>query len=279
MKITLLGTGSPEAHARRASSGCLVETAGERTLIDCGGGVFDRLLAAGLRPSDLDRLVFTHLHSDHMMDYARLVHARWDERGADLPVWGPAPIAEITGRFFGPEGAFAFDLAARTGLPQSRAVWVARGGALPRPWPAPAVTEVATGFSRDGLTAFEVPHAQPYLTCLGWRIEAEGRVVVHAGDSGHNDALRAACRGADLLVHWCYRLSHEPLPDPAFAATTPGHLETARMAAEAGVKHLVLTHFRGHHDAPGVLDRARAEAQAVFPGRLTMAEDLTEITL
>ncbi|MEM8951280.1 MAG: MBL fold metallo-hydrolase, partial [Pseudomonadota bacterium] len=74
MKLTILGSGSPEAYARRASSGYLLEVAGQRILFDCGGGVVSRLVEAGFRPSDIDYLFFTHLHSDHMIDYARLIH-------------------------------------------------------------------------------------------------------------------------------------------------------------------------------------------------------------
>jgi hypothetical protein len=50
------------------------------------------------------------------------------------------------------------DLRARTELTQSQQVWVARGGILPRPWPAPEITEIEAGFrskedsnQRDGL--------------------------------------------------------------------------------------------------------------------------------
>jgi Metal-dependent hydrolases of the beta-lactamase superfamily III len=58
MKLTILGSGSPEAHVRRASSGYLLEAAGDVILFDCGGGVFDNLLRAGRKPSDV-----THLFS------------------------------------------------------------------------------------------------------------------------------------------------------------------------------------------------------------------------
>jgi len=101
MKLTILGSGTPEAYARRASSGYLLEVAGKRVLFDCGGGVVSRLVEAGFKPADVDYLFFTHLHSDHMMDYARLVHAAWDEGGKPLKVFGPAPIKEITTKLFG----------------------------------------------------------------------------------------------------------------------------------------------------------------------------------
>ena len=104
MKITCLGTGSPEPYIQRASSGYLVEIGNDKILLDCGGGVVSRLIEAGHLPSHITHLFFTHLHSDHMMDYARLVHCAWDEGAKPLPVYGPAPISNINDKLFGKEG-------------------------------------------------------------------------------------------------------------------------------------------------------------------------------
>ena len=120
MKITCLGTGTPESHKRRASSGYLVEIGDDRILLDCGGGVVSRLIEVGFQPGDITHLFFTHLHSDHMMDYARLIHAAWDEKSPPIKVFGPTPIKEITEKFFGPAGVFAADLRARTEFPGSQ---------------------------------------------------------------------------------------------------------------------------------------------------------------
>ncbi|MEM7378994.1 MAG: MBL fold metallo-hydrolase, partial [Pseudomonadota bacterium] len=215
MKITLLGTGSPEANARRASSGYLVEVGDDRILFDCGGGVVDRLLQSGRQPSDITHLVFSHLHSDHMIDYARLIHAAWDEGGEPIHVYGPAPIRTVHERLFGREGALAFDLIARTELEQSKQVWVDRGGTLPRPWPAPVMTEIQAGDSIDGdgwrISSAAAAHAQPLLDCLGFRLEADGHVFVYSGDTAITPEIEALCHNADLLLHWCYRLDNEDL--------------------------------------------------------------------
>ncbi len=120
MRLTILGSGSPEPCVRRASSGFLLEASGAKLLFDCGGGVFDRLLQAGYDPSGVDYLFFSHLHSDHIMDFARLVHARRDSDATPLKVFGPPPVAEATERLFGPDGAFAHDLRARTQFPSSQ---------------------------------------------------------------------------------------------------------------------------------------------------------------
>ena len=276
MKLTILGSGSPEPHLRRASSGYLIEVAGQRLLLDCGGGVVDRLLQAGLSPTDLDAIFFTHLHSDHMMDYARLVHARWDMKAPDLPVYGPAPIAEITRRFFGPEGAFAFDLTARTEFKGSQQVWLDRGGTLPRPWPSPIVTEIGPGYCHQGkgwqLTSFEVPHAQPHLMCMGFTVEGDGKRFVYSGDAGICNSVEAAAQNADLLLHWCYRNEGETL-HPSIDPLSPTPGQVADVASRANVKTLVLTHFRAHMDSEEGHTKAIA-AMAGFPGHAHIAEDL-----
>ncbi|MEO0914106.1 MAG: MBL fold metallo-hydrolase, partial [Pseudomonadota bacterium] len=251
MRLTILGSGSPEAYTRRASSGYLVEVGNDRILFDCGGGVFDNLLRSGRLPSDITHIVFSHLHSDHMMDYARLVHAAWDEGGAPIEVAGPAPIKAITEGYFGPAGVLAHDLRARTELPQSQEVWVARGGTLPRPWPAPVVREIAPGQTIEGagwrIRSCAVPHAQPFLECMAFSLTHGGKTFVYSGDAGLWPELQELCANADLLLHWCYRLDGEEVT-PKVAATTPTPSDIGKMARHAGARALMLTHFRKHMD-------------------------------
>lgn len=282
MKITVLGSGTPEAYARRASSGYLVEIGSDRILLECGGGVFDNLLRAGWHPTDITHLVFSHLHSDHMMDYARLIHAAWDEGALPLPVWGPAPLATITERFFGPDGAFAFDLHARTGLAPSQEVWKARGGTIPRPWPAPLVTEIDYGAAITGdgwhLSTCEVAHAQPFLHCMAFRLETDSGTFVYSGDAALTEDFEAFCAGADLLIHWCYRLDGATVP-PALQDLTPSPAEIAAMATRTGVQRLCFTHIRKGHDTPGIHAKALDAARAAFSGPVSILEDLDVLTL
>ncbi|MEO0485792.1 MAG: MBL fold metallo-hydrolase [Pseudomonadota bacterium] len=277
MRLHVLGSGSPEPYARRASTGLLVEAAGQRILLDCGGGVVSRLLEAGFEPADVDVLVFTHLHSDHMIDYARLIHAAWDSADKRIRVFGPAPIATIHERLFGPQGALAFDLAARTGLVESQEVWRARGGTVPRPWPAPEIAEIEPGFVLDGdgwrLTTCEVPHAQHHLTCMAMRLDAGGKSFVFSGDAGLCPALETLTQGADLLVHWCYRSEGQTL-SPSLDAKSPTPSEIARMARAAGVKRLLLTHIRVQMDAEEPRNAALEALAREFGPNAGIAEDL-----
>jgi len=283
MKITTLGTGSPEANKRRASSGYLVTVGDHRILLDCGGGVFDRLLQTHHRPSDVTHLFFTHLHSDHMMDYARLVHARWDEGGKPLRVWGPPPISDIDEKLFGRDGVFAHDLTARTEHTGSREVWLARGGTLPRPWPETQIKEVAPEFSvsEDGwqLTSCSVPHAQPQLVhCMAFRIDTPTASFVYSGDAGHSAELETMCDGVDLLLHWCYRLDDDIEIHPWVTENCPAPSDIAKMAARAGVKRLLLTHFRVGMDTQARRADALAAVAKHFNGDADVAEDLMEIS-
>lgn len=277
MKLTILGSGSPEAYARRASTGYLLEIGDDTILFDCGGGVFDNLVRSGRLPSHITHLFLSHLHTDHMMDYARLVHAAWDEGAKPLKVWGPSPIARMTEGYFGRDGVLSADLYARTELQQSQQVWLARGGTLPRPWPAPEVVEIKPGFSFSGdgweLTSCEVPHAQPAFDCMAFSVTSGAKKFVYSGDAAICDDLEHLSKDADLLLHWCYRLSGEEV-HPALSEMSPTPADIARMASRAGAKRLLISHFRIHMDTEEGHASARADLKAHFDGPSEIVEDL-----
>jgi len=282
MKITCLGTGCPEPSVRRASSGYLVEIGGACILLDCGGGVFDRLIQSGRKPSDITHLFFTHLHTDHMMDYARLVHAAWDEGGKSFKVFGPAPIVSITKKLFGEDGVFAHDLIARTENQGSQEVWLERGGTLPRPWPQPEITEIEPGFTFAGngwaLSSCSVPHAQPHLTCMAFRIDAGEKSFVYSGDAALCDELEELAQNADLLIHWCYRLAGDET-NTYIRKLSPDPIEIAQLATRCNVKQLLLTHFRTSFDTPEMHEKVMQELAENFDGRAGVAEDLMVVEL
>ena len=239
--------------------------------------MFDNLLRTGLIPSDITHVFFSHLHSDHMLDYARLIHAAWDEGGAQIKVIGPKPVQFVTDGLFGPNGVLSHDIRARTELKPSQQVWVARGGTLPRPWPSPSVQEIEPGFqcseSDWTLRSCEVPHAQPVFACVAYSLEAEGKKFVYSGDAAQCETLKELAHGADVLLHWCYRFDDEPV-HPALAAMTPTPSEIGGLARQAGVGSLILSHFRRRADRNDSLKEARAAAETAFSGPVEIAEDL-----
>ncbi|MCG8541098.1 MAG: MBL fold metallo-hydrolase, partial [Clostridia bacterium] len=66
MKITILGNSGPYPRAGGACSGYLLEEDDIKILIDCGNGVLSRLLGMIESLEDIDAIILSHLHSDHI---------------------------------------------------------------------------------------------------------------------------------------------------------------------------------------------------------------------
>lgn len=282
MKVTLLGTGSPVPMINRASSGYLVEIGDEMLVFDHGAGAHENFLRAGKRAVDLNTVFFSHLHTDHCLDYPRLVHSRWDQ-GADqipdLKVYAPAYMQRMTDLLFGENGVYHNDLDGRMNSEGSQAVFKNRGGVLPRKRPAPDVTALYDGqvIESDNwkITVRKVYHQPHQIEPYGFRIETDDGVLVYSGDTGPCQGILDLAQDADLLIHMCYFVSGTFVKRP----TSSGHMESARIAAESNVKTLVTTHFTPQMDAQGVRERCIAEMAEVYKGRIIWGEDLMEIPL
>ena len=283
MKLTLLGTGTPAPDLARAGSSYLLSLSNETILIDCGPGSFRRLVEKGIALTDIDSVCLTHLHYDHCVDYACTVLTRWDQgagRVPELDVFGPPGTSQMNARLVGESGAFAPDLTARTLHPLSQYVYEERGGVLPRARPEPRVHEVVDGsvVDRNGwrLAAAEVIHVQPHLTCLAYRIEADGVSVVFSGDTAPIEKLTRLAQNADVLVHMCHFLNG-PDKDPRLTSTCSGHLDAARTAQSAGVKTLVLVHLTSQFAHEEAIHRVVEETKDIFHGTVVIGKDLEEI--
>ncbi len=285
MKITLLGTGSPTPMVNRASSGYLIEIGDEMIVFDHGAGAHENFLRTGKKVTDLNTFFFSHLHTDHCLDYARLVHSRWDMGAGQIPeltVFGPAYVQRMTDLLFGENGVFEPDLNGRINAPGSQRVFQNRGGTLPRRRPAPVIHQLHDGqvIESDNwkVTVREVYHQPGFIEAYGFRLETDEGVFVYSGDTGPCDGIEALAQDADLLVHMCYFISgtFKPASD---RLTASGHMEIAHLAARANVKTLVATHFTPQMEPPGIREKCIGEMASVFSGRIVWGEDLMELSL
>ena len=90
MELTLLGTGCPSVDYKRCGSANIVSTRYVKILVDCGSGVTQRLNQINLSGSDIDVLLLTHLHSDHVIDFYQLIISSWHSyRTKPWIVYGP----------------------------------------------------------------------------------------------------------------------------------------------------------------------------------------------
>ena len=283
MNITLLGTGTPTPSLKRMSSGYMVRIGEDVILLDHGPGAYHRMLEAGVKPTDVTHVFFSHLHYDHCLDYSRLLMTHWDQGAGnvdELRVFGPPFTARMTELLIGEDGIWGPDLAARTEHPLSQVIYEARGGTLPRPRPAPVVRELSSGETveteRWRITARSVRHVQPQLHCYGYRLECDEGVVVYSGDSGPCKAMEELARDCDVLIHMCHYLSGTEL-GKEFAEGCMGHLELARLGRDAGAKSVVISHVTEQMDVPGVRERIVREMSEIYGGHLYFGEDLMTV--
>jgi glyoxylase-like metal-dependent hydrolase (beta-lactamase superfamily II) len=88
--LYLLGTGAALADPERTTTMLAFQDGDSLLVVDCGGDVVQRLLAAGLTLSQIDALVITHEHPDHVSGFPLLIEKLWlDGRERPLPVHGP----------------------------------------------------------------------------------------------------------------------------------------------------------------------------------------------
>lgn len=271
MQVVTLGTGSPLPDPNRAGPATLVRAGGRSLLFDCGRGVLMRAAAAGLLPGMIDRLLFTHLHSDHITDFNDIVTMRW----AMSPVENPLVVT-------GPAGTQALVDRTLTMLTDDIGWRIEHHGDLQ--WqPAIQVEEAEPGVvvDEEGLRIVAAPteHA-PVRPTLGYRIEADGASVVIGGDGRPCDGLDQLCDGADVFVQTVIRPSAvRAIPAARLQDILDYHSsieEAAQTAKRGGVKTLVLTH-PVPAPFPGTEQEWIDEAAAHFDGRIVMAEDLTTV--
>ena len=274
MRITFCGTGGGGVTAERATSCILLDDGEKGLLLDCGPGTIGALLRSGLPLPAMEALLFSHLHMDHVLGFPELL--------AHLVFpFGVLP------RVYGPPGTRAFvDLAAKTTAMVTSIPGRPFGGPLDVP-----VLELADGQEvviREGrIRGIVVPHA-PEVVAMAHRVEFGEKTVVYSGDTRAAPALMTPLAvGADVLIHEAY--SEAGLEDwtagssPArreaiFGAFERTHTRVdvaAKIANEAGVKRLVLTHL-----CPGeVPARLGREASAHFGGEVVVAADGMALTV
>ncbi len=281
MRVHILGAGTPTPTASRFGSSTVVQVGDEYVMFDCGPATTYKLVRAGIWPTTVDHLFFTHHHFDHDVDYPCFLLCRWDQSTGtenQLQVLGPPPTARLTERLLHPEyGAFAHDWQARVHAPVSQHVHVNRGGTLPRPPPAVTASDVAPGLVHEGrcwrVIAAPAEHVQPHLESLAYRLESDQGSVVITGDTQPCASVVDLARGADVLLCMCWD-DQEVMRQNGEAAGQCGTLGAAEMAQAAGVKRLVLTHMGPRVSAHGALEKAIGDVTRTFGGEVVIAEEL-----
>ena len=245
MKLTILGSGTGVPSLDRSAPAYLLEAGDTRCLIDCGSGTLHQLLRAGTACALIDAVFVTHTHPDHIGDLVPLIHAL----KLDLDVPRRTPLY-----LFGPPGFspfYAQCVAPVATPPRYFTVEVQEAGPeLP--------------FAGCRITTIPTVHTDT-LHSIAYRFEQNGRTLVLSGDCDYDPGIVTLARDADVLVIDC------SFPD---ALKMRGHLsagECARIAREAGVRKLVLSHL---YPVKASADSRLSEARRGCDSEVCLAEDL-----
>lgn len=279
--LHILGSGTPTPTPDRYGTAHVVRAGGQLVMFDCGPAATHKLVKAGLWPTDVSHLFFSHHHYDHDVDYPCFLLCRWDQniqqRSNPLSVFGPTLTAELTENLIGERGAFAHDIRARINFSSSQHTFANRGGQLPRLWPQVDARDVEAGwqFETDAwrVTSAHAVHAQPYLDSLAWRIETDECSIVFTGDTEPCDTVRELAEGADVLVSMCWDHQDKMQCECEDVGQT-GTVGAGKLADEAGVKNLVLVHSGPGLMRPGSMERAVGDIREVYKGQVWVGEEL-----
>jgi ribonuclease BN (tRNA processing enzyme) len=241
-RIVLLGTGTCQLQSHRMASSVLVELdAGSpspwRLIYDFGRGVANRTAEVGLEQDDLEHVVLSHFHPDHLSDLIPYLQAaswsRIDPRTKDLHVYGPIGLEVQLMRLLGlfpPDNLTREHF--RVHLHEIRGDSLTLGGR-------------ELGFC-------DLPPADN----RGLKLSYRGRTYAFTGDSSFHPQEVAFLRGADLGV------------------IDAGHLEDdeiLELAAATQVPRIVCSHLYRELDEAEINDKARARG---YDGRLIVGQDL-----
>ena len=268
--VQVLGSGGPEMKGRASSSYLVWQQGKARLLIDAGGGSAVRFGESAARMSDLEAVLFSHLHSDHSADFPVLVKsAHFEPRKEALPVLGPpgtelmpsmtefidALFAPKMGlyRYLGKQGnESSFELKPQTLTLDDK--------------------EVRQVFESPRLKVFASVVLHAKIPSLAYRVEIDGKRIAFSGDTnGNNGNLEKLAAQSQMFV------AHHAIDDgfhSPFGERTL-HMPPAligKIAASAGVGELILSHRR-----PETLGKEASAQKAIereYKGPVRFANDL-----
>jgi len=277
-KLILLGTmGGARITKPRSSPAQAIIVNGEIYVVDCGYGVARQLALAGCDLKKLKAVYITHHHDDHDLDYGNLLQtAKMSGLTKKVRTYGPHPLKQMFGDYLRLND-YSFN------------TYQAFLGMIPLEQLVEVQEVAKDGFVMEDenvkVSCVNVIH--PPIPALAFRFDAKDRSITLSGDTAPCKDLIKLASGSDVLVHEvAYRPALEKLAQklPHYKGLVKFLLEAhtnvddaGKIAQEAGVKTLVLTHFVPGDDPTITNEMWLAGAAKHFKGKIIVGKDLAEI--
>ena len=239
MRLTVLGRSPARPNPGEACAGYLIEGGGARLLLDIGPGIVAQLLQRH-HPDDLDAVIVSHMHADHMLDLVTLRYV--------YPWRRLAPGERL--RIVLPPGSADQLLDLAKGV----------GGARHFEDAFQLSEHDGTGSFRFGSLTVTPRETQHYIPCWGFRVEGDERRLAYTADTAPCGGLADLADAASLLLS---EATLRSLDEDAQPPEPRGHLtpaEAGSAARDGGTRRLVLTHLPVNGDDATWALTAAAEA-------------------
>ncbi|MBU8858941.1 MULTISPECIES: ribonuclease Z [unclassified Micromonospora] len=294
-ELVVLGTASQAPTRQRNHNGYLLRWDDEVILFDPGEGSQRQMLHTGITATDLTRICVTHFHGDHCLGLPGMIQRlSLDRVPRPVAVHFPAGGAEYFARLRHASSFYeTAELAVEPIDADGQRITLGIGTLEARRLRHPIETYGYRLVEPDGcrmlperLAAYGIAGPDVGRLLRDGHLDRDGRRVTRdevsvtrpgqrfafVMDTGLCDGVYALAEHADLLV-----IESTFLESEAALAAEVGHLtagQAARVAAESGVRTLVLTHFSQRYADPR---RFHDEAREHFSGDLVIAEDLQTV--
>lgn len=253
MRVTVIGSGTVVPRLERRQSCILVDCGGETVALDLGSGAVRGMLHTGRDPFSLDRVFITHLHPDHTSELIPLLFS--------INYSDPTTPRERPLMLTGPESFARFWRL----ITDAYRGWLS--GTYQNTLELPVHCPISLQFS--GYRVRWAP-ARHRPESIAYRIEEPGGAsLVYTGDTEYSESVVELARGSHTMIAEC------SFPDDS---PVPGHLTpkgAAKMAREAGVRRIVLTHVFPPADQLNLV----TEVGRGYDGEILVAHDGLKLNL